>query len=444
VWSDGVPVTAQDLAYWYQLYTQGITVGEKTRQQGTNAGTYGDVQTVETLDGNRVRITLGTRDPLFLEKIAYYRGGQVEHPYHLTAPEIESGNVDVTPVELGYVSSGPFVMKEYEKGVAIEVVRYDQYWEKDDAGRQFPYLDGVEYLITAEPAAMHAAFRTGRLDATARGRGFYIPPEMLPSYRDSLGDTFWLTERVGGDSPSMGFNTLIPPFNDVRVRQAISLWIDRPSAIDAMGSGFGELRGLLTVKGFWNPDLLTWPGYNAATKEADRAEAKRLLAEAGYADGLTFTMLGKTSAPVQLEWFQGALAGLGVDIKLELFGSASYEQKRSEGNWQASDSGIAEFLPEGAYSRLAPIDIAPRTNVIHNDPKMADFFNRLGTLDTLEDRRALTQEMERYILRDQAYMVLTFLGVDLFAFRDYVNGVPIDPVGAFQKMTSFSRVWLDQ
>ena len=69
--------------------------------------------------------------------------------------------MDVSPVDMGYVGTGPFKFHAYEKGVAVEVRRFDQYWDADEKGNQLPYLDGVDYLIIKEPAAFHAAFRSG-------------------------------------------------------------------------------------------------------------------------------------------------------------------------------------------------------------------------------------------------------------------------------------------
>ena len=443
-WHDGTTLTAEDVTWWLNLYLNGATVGDKTRLKATIAGNYGDVQKVETLDGNRVRVTLDGRDPFWLQRVAFDRAGQMMHPRHLAAPRIAAGEVDVNPVDLGYVGAGPFVFDQYDKGVAIDVVRFDRYWERDEQGRQLPYLDGVEYIIIKEPAAMHAAFRTGRIDSTARGRGFFVPPEMLPSYRKSLGEGFWLAEKIGGVAPSMGFNITRPPFDDVRVRRAVSLWIDRQSAIEALGGGVGELKGLLQDTSWSNPDFHTWPGYNPATRAADRAEARRLLAEAGYANGLSFSLLAKRTDLKALEWWEGALSGLGVDLTLDMFDGPSFEQKSAEGTWQAKQSGVTGFIPEEAYGHLATVDVNPRTSVVHHDPRIAEFFDSLGTLSTLEERQEVGRELERYVIMDNVYVVATYVGFDLMAYRDYVKGLPIARTGRNGKLTSHATVWLDK
>ena len=61
----------------------------------------------------------------------------------------------------------------------------------DERGNQLPYLDGVDIFITGrDSAAVQAAMRTGRLDTGGRGRGVYVGPDMIPSYEESLGDSF--------------------------------------------------------------------------------------------------------------------------------------------------------------------------------------------------------------------------------------------------------------
>ena len=206
VWHDGVPFSAEDIAFWTDLFFDGVTVGDRTRQAGTNKARFGDMQSVEVLDGNRVRYTLGENDPLFLERISLYRI-PIQHPKHLAEPQIRAGNVDVSPVDMGYVGTGPFKFHAYEKGVAVEVRRFDQYWDADDEGEpSSPTSTVLTTSSSRSPQPFHAAFRSGRLDAGVRARGFYLPPDMVPAYRKSLDDSFWLAEIFGGESPGMAFN----------------------------------------------------------------------------------------------------------------------------------------------------------------------------------------------------------------------------------------------
>ena len=199
--------------------------------------------------------------------------------------------MNVAPADVGYVGTGPFKFKSYEPGVAIELTRFDRYWGKDEQGRQLPYLDGIVYNIIKSPAAMHAAFRAGQLDVGANQGGYYVSPDLIAAYRQSMGDSVYFLERAGGETDSIAFNTLRPPFDDIRVRRAVALWVDRQSSIDILGHGVGKVVAGFSDPSMSNPDFMTWPGYNPATKVADRAEARRLLAEAGYANGLELTIV---------------------------------------------------------------------------------------------------------------------------------------------------------
>src|SRR5207249_3383744 len=118
----------------------------------------------------------------------------IQHPKHLMQPAIDKGQVNVTPQEIGYVGAGPFKVQNYEKGSVLQLRRFDGYWEKDEKSRRLPFMDGIDYIIFSDPAAMDAAFRTGRLDGGARGAGYTLTKERRDAYRQSLGDKVWFAE----------------------------------------------------------------------------------------------------------------------------------------------------------------------------------------------------------------------------------------------------------
>jgi ABC-type transport system substrate-binding protein len=262
-------------------------------------------------------------------------------------------------------------------------------------------------------------------------------------YERILGDKVWWGELLGGRAPQIGFNTMVPPFDDIRLRKAIALFIDRETAIAALGGGDGKTRGLLQVDLWSNPDFRTWPGYNPATKDADRAEAKRLLAEAGYGDGLKVKLVGRRPLAEQNEWWQGALAPLGIDVELELFDYVTFDKRRLNTDWAMIDSSISGPFPETLEERIAQRSISPRSNIIHEDPKIADFFARLNASPVYEQRKEVFQEMERYVIRDQFYTVQTFVGFNRIPFRTHVKGLYV-PLIRPPTHVDYATVWLDK
>jgi peptide/nickel transport system substrate-binding protein len=266
---------------------------------------------------------------------------------------------------------------------------------------------------------------------------------MVPSFKKSLGDSVWFGELSGGTSAGIGFNTTRAPFDDVRLRKAVSLWIDRQTAIDILGDGYGRIKTMMVDTSWSAEDFLTWPGYNPETKEADRTEAKRLLAEAGYANGVTLRISGPRHKATQIEWWQGALAGSGINVELDLMETAEYDERRSGSNYTAMDTGASEDIPEALRATIGSKEVSPRAGPVHNDPKIGDFFDRLGQETTLDGRRRVYRELERYVMLDQVYLVQTFIGLDLIPFRDYVKGM-YPPVYDPSDFTSYATVWLDK
>jgi peptide/nickel transport system substrate-binding protein len=447
LWHDGVPFTAEDVRYWVDLFINGATVGDKVRLPGNARGQFGDFQKVETLDGNRVRITLNTPDPFYLEALGLYRI-PIFQPKHLFEPAIAAGNVNVAPKDLGYVGTGPFKFKSYEPGVAIELTRFDQYWGKDEQGRQLPYLDGITYHIIKNPTAMHSAFRVGQLDIGAAQGGYYVTPDLVPTYRQSLGDTVYFLERAGGDTDSIAFNTLRPPFNDIRLRRAIELWVDRQSAVETLNQGVGRVVAGFSDPSMSNPNFMTWPGFNPATKEADRAEARRLLAEAGYANGLEFTIVTPSTKAAGAEWWPGALAGSGMTARLEVMDVNAYDARRGAGDWQVADSsagGLENNMSAGAFlTGYGPKSMSPYAAVVHEDSQILEFARKLGQQTTPEGRLDVARQIESYVFLEQVYKVSSSIGSDLIPVRDYVKGAKAAFTLGPNTYWSQVRTWMDK
>ena len=447
VWHDGTPFTAEDVRFWADLFVNGVAVGDKTRLPGVARGQFGDFQKVETLDGNRVRITLNSPDAFYLHGLGLHRI-PVFHPKHLFEPAIAAGNVNVAPSELGYVGTGPFKFKSYEPGVAVELTRFDKYWEKDAQGRQLPYLDGIVFHIIKSPAAMHSAFRAGQLDLGANQGGYYVTPDLLGPYRQSLGDSVYFLERAGGETDALVFNTLRPPFDDIRVRKAISLWVDRQSSVDTLSQGVGRIVGGFSDPAMSTPGFMTWPGYNPATREADRAQARRLLAEAGLPNGFEFTITAPSTKAPSGEWWTGAVAGSGLTAKLEVMDVNSYDARRGAGDWTASLSnsgGLESAMTPGAFlNSYGPKSRAPYASLVHEDPYILELARKLGQQTVDEGRMDVMREVEQYVLQEKFYKVDSSVGTDMVPVRSYVKGVKTAFSLAPNIYWSQVRTWLDK
>ena len=443
-WHDGTKLTPQDVKYWADLSFNGIKVGDKTRPPALFKAYMGDLKSVDLMDGNKVKFTLGTAFPAFLDSMAS-RNVIFAAPRHLFQPKIDAGNVTVGPSDIGFVGVGAYKFTKQEKGSSVQVRKFDKFWDKDKDGRALPFLDGIDFPIMTDFSAVVAAFRTGQLDGTTRGVGFTVSPAQRDSLKQTLGDKVWFAE-IGGNRETMWFNTLRQgPLQDLRVRKAISLWLDKKQGIAAVQDGVGYLTPLLNPSSPWvNPDWKTWPGWNESTRDKDRAEAKRLMSEAGFANGFDMELFGEKNWIKQGEWIQGDLSGLGIRIKLDLIDTATYNKRRLEGDYTlTTGKGATVTVPEGLEPLVGAQSTARAAFPKHEDPKVTEFFAKFHQAKNVEERTAIYRQLEKYLMVDQALAVPMYDAVQLIPYRSHLKGVLI-PAEDITGFLGFSTLWLDK
>ena len=371
----------------------------------------------------------------------------IAYPKHLMQPEIDSGNITVSPRDVGVVGIGPFMLDNVQKGSVVQVRRFDSYFETDDHGQRLPYLDGIDFFITMNPDAMDAAFLSGRVDGGARGPGFNLSKERAEVYEGDLGDDVQFV-RVGFYGWGFDFNTVHEsPVQDVRVRRAMALWINKQDAIDAVLGGFGEKFTLLdSGNPYTNPDFETWLIYDDSRREEARAEAKRLLAEAGYADGLTLKENCWTVAQQSCEYIQAQLAELGITMDFKIVDTPGYSatsvtldnDTNSASGWPSGNA-----IPEMIRQDLAPYSTNPGATFQHEDPRIEEYFGQLEAAGTLDERIRIFREMEEYIIREQVYRVSLYGETAVTPYRSYVKGYQ-PPAGNVNVNYDHATTWLDK
>ena len=239
------------------------------------------------------------------------------------------------------------------------------------------------------------------------------------------------------------------PWQDVRVRRAISLWIDKQEAVAAITGGFGYVGGLLNPSNpFSSPDVLTWPGWNPATKEKDRAEAKRLLAEAGFPDGgftMTYNCLTTGAWRDRCEFLNAQLADLGINLKLELMDAPQWKLAGNSLSYDAIQSagGITSHIPEANEPGFTMHSLSPNAFVKHEDPKIPEFFSRMKAATSFDGRVKAWRDLEKYWLVEQVYGVPLTGSLATIPYRSWVKGRLLGPEQIMAYM-DFATVWLDK
>jgi peptide/nickel transport system substrate-binding protein len=272
------------------------------------------VQAIDVVDRHTVRIVLKEPYAPFLNHLA-------SPSFAVVLPrEAEQQFKDFNQPE-AVIGTGPFVLKSYEKGVRVVFDRNPDYFVKG-----LPYLDGVVLDVVPDAAARLALLRAGKTEFPHIWG--WLSPEEGKSLRKTNPEMVITPYQVMAQA-MIYFRTDQPPFNDVRVRRAVSLAIDRKAWNDALIFGEGCLVSgpVPCAMKEWRLDparldaarTKAWGGYDAA-------EARQLLAQAGHARGFATPMFHWPGyIPPWRSYYELAAENLGqigitVELKPEEYG----------------------------------------------------------------------------------------------------------------------------
>ena len=444
-WHDGEPFTAEDAKFWLELAAAGWSIGgASVRAPAYFRGELGDIESVDVLENNRLRVTLSEPNQHYLSMLANPRL-RIAHPKHLFEPLFTAGDYSAAPLDVGVVGTGPFKLDRYEAGSLIRVVRNEDYWESGEGGR-LPYLDGIDYVIMPNATAMDAAFRTGRIDGGARGEGHYLTQERKAAIDAQLGPDEVIYGEMQGGMFRLGFNVLKEgPWQDARVRQAISLWIDREAAIPTVLGGFGYISPTFSpANPFTAADFTTWQRFNRGALDERREEAIRLLAEAGHGKGFEMGYLCRARLSARCEFLHSQLAEMGIDLQIQLVDEAEWNRGRVSLDYDTQPgSNFTSPIPEGTEAAYGVYSRFPDAYAKHEDDYVTELYETLRAARTHRQRVTAWRDLESHVVREMTYVVPIAGTVQVVPYRTYVRGLVIPPEDGHTH-TDFATVWLEQ
>ncbi len=344
-WSNGTPVTAEDfIASWRRVLTPSLAAPNASLLyvlQGAEAFAKGadkDFRSVgaKALDPQTVQVTLAQPTPYFLSLLS--------HPAWLpvpmtviaaSGPVAERGNPWTKPGKL--VGNGPFQLQSWEPNQRIVVVKSPTYWDAATVRLNAIHFHPIDSLDAEE-----RAFRAGQLHIT-----YALPFSKVEAYRRDAPQLLRIDPYL--NTYFLRFNVGSPFLNEPRVRRALALGIDRATIVGKVLRG-----GQLPAEAFTPPDTA---GYTpAAHLTTDFAEARRLLADAGYPGGKglpTFELLlgssenhRLTAEAIQEMWRRE----LGVQVRLVTQEFKSVLAQRRTGNYQILFSDwVGDYLDPNTF-----------------------------------------------------------------------------------------------
>ena len=416
---NGREFVAADVKYCFEQYAK----------EGVQSFNFREIEGMETPDKYTLRVHLTTPNVFFPQSVA-------ESVAVIFSREVLEEDGDLKKRMIG---TGPFILKEHNRKVRIVLTRNPDYYDK---GR--PYVDEYVILSTPDTATRFAAFRAGQSDFVSLA---------TPSEAELLRKTNPNVQVQAYHNTLTPFGVALaqdrPPFNDVRVRRAISMAIDRQKQVDTVYEGHGIIGwGVPYIYYQDKPptakDLGPWWQYRPA-------EAKKLLAEAGHPNGFTTTLFYYEYFPQmtsQVQLVQSDLKkNLNIDVKITKLDYTTYYGRYVEGKWDGLSwgfqSGHAVGLDERTYQYMHSKSTKNFFKV--NDPQIDELTTKLRqTPDRAEQAKITKKIVDREF--DQVLRMWMPYDNGFLMVQPYMrNGSPlaIRRTDAYGSPT-IARVWLDK
>lgn len=279
---NGEELTVDDVMYTYERL-MGLDDGEKL------SNSFDNVESIETPDETTFVMTLKQPDSNFLYALTALESAIV--------PRSNDGKHHDHPV-----GTGPFAFVNYSPGVGLELKKHEDYWQEG-----LPYLDKVEFIFQSDDQAAVMNLLAGEVDLTS-----------VPGHRVSEVEAdFNMTHQNNNSTLIITFNGEKEPFDDVRVRQAISYAINKEDIIDSVFHGYATPIGS-------NMSPAMGEYYLEGLEDVyarDVEQAKELLSAAGYPDGFSTIMTISSHSDLYSDVAQIAVENLkeiGIDVEIEV------------------------------------------------------------------------------------------------------------------------------
>lgn len=387
----------------------------KTWENSNIAGDLINVDTVDVVDEYTVQLNLSQPDtalPLILSD----RAGMMVSP---TAFDADPDGFGQSPV-----GTGPFKFVEWLTGESVTVERHDDYW-----GEQ-AYLDSIVFSIIIDRDTAINAVLSGQQDFT-----FNVDPSQLARVESEEGIVS--NQSAGLFHYEFYTNNGRPPFDDVRVRQALNHAIDRDAYLQATQFGTGEVAWHPLPSAHW-----AFPSEQVPTYEYDPEKARELLAEAGYPDGLTIEVVGWTADPDvrRAEVLQQQFADVGVTMNITATevpqATAAFFNDKNYDAYLAAWTGRPD--PSLTYSLVFGVDGYFNT-AAYEAPGLEAAIQQTRSVSDQAERTDAFSEASRIIADEALYIPLAY-PPDLSVHRDSVQGY----VPNLLAKPKFAYTWLSE
>lgn len=405
VWSDGVPVTAEDFVFAWRRIIDPATAARYAALlfpiKNANAISTGqlppDQMGIRAVDSSTVEITLESPAPYLPELLSHYVSFPI--PRHIVE---RYGEDWVKPGSM--VSNGAYVFEEWISNAHVKVTKNPLFYEADQVA-----IDTVFYYPIDDSRTALKMFRAGEIDMNVATGGF--PAAMAQELQEEMPGEARIFPYLG--NLILPFNVTKPPFDDVRVRKAVSMLIDR-DIISNRVMGVGSEPAFAFV-----PPQTASHKSGARVDFADltmaerREEAKRLLAEAGYTEDnpLRFEITYRSSYDNtrRISAIAAMMRQAGVIADILPFDTRIAYNRYDTADYEMGDAGwVADYNDPYNFLYLMLCDAGPMNWSKYCNPEYDVLIEQASRTLDMDERAELMSQAEQVMLDDHAIAPMDF------------------------------------
>ena len=286
----------------------------------TDMGLNTTIKSVDKLDEHTVRFSLNNVDASFVQNLAMSFASVQSAEY--AAQLLKEGRAE--EINQKPVGTGPFVFKRYQKDSQIRYVANKQYWKPEDVK-----LDNLVFAITPDAASRLQKLKAGECQVS----GYPRPADIEVMKQDP---NLRVLQQAGFNLGFLAYNVTHPPLDQLKVRQALDMAIDKPAIIKAVYQSAGQLAQNALPPAQWS--------YDPTIKDApfDPTKARALLKEAGVAPGTTINLWAMTAqrasnpnARMSAQMIQQDWAKIGINANIVSYEWGEYIKRAKNGEHDA-------------------------------------------------------------------------------------------------------------
>jgi hypothetical protein len=438
-WSDGSALTAEDFVYsWQRLVDPNVAAPYAQTVLGMVEG-YDDAIGRPDADGN----TTVDPDPTKLKVEAPDEKTLIVHmakptPYFdklaafVSLSPVKKDVVEANPDGWSidpktYISTGPFKLTGWEPGSYLMFEKNENYWDADSIK-----LDGIKCLLMQDQNATFSAYESG--DALMIKD---VPTQEITTLKER--SDFHIDPILG--TYYLDLNTTLDEFKDPKVREALSLALDRKYISETITSGT-----YTPASGFVSEGVTDWNGTawqdNITDKSAyiniddhagNLAKAKELLKEAGYENGVGLPEMVYSTNDASYhkkiaEYLQQAWGELGLKVQVNIVEWKSFTPQRRSGNYQiARDGWVMDYNDPSNILELA-LTGNGNNNAKYSNPEFDALMSKAATEKDPQTRFGYLHQAEDFIMKDTAMVPLLYYN-DFYLQSDKITGSWHSPDG---------------